>query len=201
VSQSGRTPLVATAYVGTLAAIPVLLLAACVAGRPAPSAAGPGSRTGAPGASGGGQTAGSGPTSPAASPRCTSRDLVARAAPDYAEPHVLQWTVTLTNVADHPCRLRGWVGVEVISVTGRTATVDTLAVERAGTATDVVVRPDESAYTILTQTSTDNGRCAAQPTLGVIPPAETEELWADFSGGSVCNGRVVASALAAGAGP
>lgn len=188
-------------------ALPALLLTACVSGRQtSPEPNGLGSSTGSPApvpsASKGGP--GSAPpgstTGPAAFPRCHSNDLTPTVMVDSSNGHTARWTLTLTNISDHTCQTRGWVGLELLLINGRTATIDALKVHRIGNAINVVIPPNESTYSILTRPSTDDGDCAQQPTLLVIPPGETQEQGADFSGGYLCNGHIIATALAAGTG-
>jgi Domain of unknown function (DUF4232) len=189
--------------------LPALLLTACGSGSQAsPQLTSLGSSTGSPAATPGDSNSGAGSGSPgpsarpAAFPRCYSSDLTPNVDVDDSNDHHLRWTLTLTNVSDHTCQTRGWVGLDVIIVKGYTATVQALKIKGTGNAVNVVIQPGGSAYSILTRPSTDDGRCGQnQPTLLVAPPGgEPPEKSADFSGGPVCDGHIIATALAAGIG-
>ena len=184
--------LVRLARIATSVALPALLLAACESGRHAS-----GEPTGA----------GSRPASASFSisyPPCHASDLRGEVVADSPADHGLQWTLTLTNMTVNTCQTRGWVGLDAVSIVGNTATAGLLKADQIGNAVDVVIRPNESAYSIITRTSTDEEHCIGHLILDVTPPGADDNddpVFVDLPNGSLCSGHVTVTALASGTGP
>ncbi|PRY17329.1 uncharacterized protein DUF4232 [Kineococcus rhizosphaerae] len=124
---------------------------------------------------------------------CTVASLVAAVSPATADGSTSTATLTLTNLGDATCRLKGFGGVSLARSDG----VPVLSRQvRSGTAsTTVVLVPGGAARSTLTWSTVADtgvgepasGDCEAVPTsLLVIPPDQVDHLAVPWVAGPVC---------------